>query len=90
MVGNRLALAVRIGRQVDFVSLGGGLLQLRHNFFFARRDDQRRLEGAFFQFHANFVLGQVHDVTHRGQNLEAFAQVLLNRLGLGGRLDDYQ
>ena len=90
VVGNRLALAVRVRRQVDFVRLGRRLLQLRHNLFLARRHDQGRVEGTLFQFHAELVLGQVHDVTHRRQNLEARAQIFPYRLGLGRRLDDDQ
>ena len=90
VVRNRLALAVRIGRKIDFVSPGRGLLQLRDDFLFARRHNQRRLEGAILQLHAQFVLGQVHDVPHRGQHFETRAKILLNRLGLGGRLDDHQ
>ena len=90
VVGNGLALAVRVRRQKDLVGFGGGPLELRDDLLLARRDDQRRLEGAILQLYANIVLGQVHDVAHRGQHLEAFAQIFLNRLCLGGRLDDNQ
>ncbi len=90
VVSNRLALAVRVRRQKDLVRLGRRLLQLRHHLFLARRHDQRRLEGPLLQLHANIVLGQVHDVTHRRQNLEARAKIFLDRLRLGGRLDDHQ
>ncbi len=90
MVGNRLALAVRVRRQKDRVRLGRCPLQLRHNLFLARRHDERRLKSPLLQLHANLVFGQVHDVTHRGQNLKARAKIFLNRLGFGGRLDDDQ
>jgi hypothetical protein len=62
MVRDRLAFAVRVRRQVDFVCLGGQLLQLVNHLLLARRHDQLRLKGPILQFHAKVVLRQVHDV----------------------------
>ena len=90
VVGDRFPFAVRIGRQEDFVGLGRCPFQLGHDFFFIRSDHQRRLEGPILQFHADFLLGQVHDVPDRRQDFEPLAKILFDRLRLGGRLDDYQ
>ena len=49
MIGNRLTLAVRVGRQVNFVRLGGQLLELIDNFLLAGRHDQLRLKGPILQ-----------------------------------------
>ena len=90
VIGNGFAFAVRVRREKYFVGLGRGLLQLRNNFFLARRHDQRRLEGAMLKLHADVVFGQVHNVPDRSQHLEALAQIFFNRLRLGRRLDDNQ
>jgi hypothetical protein len=90
MVCDRLALAVRVRRQKDLIGLGRRPLQLRDDFLLARRNNQRRLKCAAFQFNTNVVFRQVHDVAHRGQHLKALAQILLNRLRLGRGLDDHQ
>ena len=62
VVGDGFAFAVRVRRQEDFVCLGGQLLELVDDFFFAGRDHQLGLERAMLEFDANVVLRQVHDV----------------------------
>ena len=90
VIGNRLALAVRVGRQIDRVGLRAQLLQLLDDLFLAGRDDQLRHKRPLLQLHANIVLGQVHDVPYGCPHVKALAKILLDRLRLGGGLDDYQ
>jgi hypothetical protein len=90
MIRNRLAFAVRVGRKINLVGLGARLLQLLNHFLLARRHDQLRLKGALLQLHAKFVLGQVHDVAHRGAHIESLAQIFFDRLRLGRRFHDHQ
>jgi hypothetical protein len=90
VVRNRLALAVRVRRQKNLVRFGGQLFQLVHHFLFARGHHQFRHKRPILKLHANFVLGQVHDVPHRGPHLKALAKIFLDRLRLGRRFNDHQ
>jgi len=73
VISDCFAFAIRVRRQVDLVRLGGSPLQQRYNFFLAWRHDQRRLKRAVLQFHTDVVLGQIHDVADRSQDLEPLA-----------------
>ena len=81
------AFAVRVRSQINVVRGLGQLLQPGQDFFLARDDDVLSLE-ILVDFHAQLALGQILDVAERGFDLVALAQIFLNRLGLGGRLDD--
>ena len=87
--GDGLALAIRVGGQVDGVRRLCVLLQLAQRLLFALDDVVLRLE-AVVDVHAHLALGQVLDVAHRGLHRVTGAQVLLDGLGLGGRLHHHQ
>jgi hypothetical protein len=85
--GDRLALAIRVGREDQLVGA------------FQRLDDLGDLLGAApldLPEHLEVVLGidravlggQVADMPERGHDLIVRAQILVDRLGLGRRLDD--
>ena len=85
--GNRLALAVRIGRQDDLV---GAL--------YGAGDVGQALGGlgVDFPFHREIGVGidrtvlgrQVADMAEGGENLIVSAEIFVDRLGLGRRFDD--
>ena len=89
MPGDRLSLAVQVCRQVERVGgLGGGLERCDH-FFSSGHHLVGRLE-IVFDIDIDAFAGQVADVPHRGLDLKAGAKVLIDRLGLGRRFDNYQ
>jgi hypothetical protein len=71
VIRDRLAFAIRVRRQKDFIRTGSRPLQLRYDLLLARRHNQRRYKCAILQLHANVVLGQIHDVPDRREDLEA-------------------
>ena len=84
---DRLALAVRVGGEVEVVGGLGGLddggdvLLVLLDQLVAHPEAVVRIDRA--------LLGhQVADMAIRGEDLEVLAEVLVDRLGLGGRLDD--
>ena len=85
--GDGFAFAVRVRRQIDVVRGQGQLLQLGENFLLAGNDDVFRLE-IVVDIDAQRALGQVFHVAKRCFDNEAFAQILLNGLRLGGRFDN--
>ena len=85
--GDGLALAVRVGREVDHVRLGGALAQLLDDVLLALDGDIVRRE-AVLQVHAHCALGQVAQMAHAGHDLEIPAQVLLYGSCLRRRLDN--
>ena len=87
MGGDGFAFAVRVRRQVDGVRGRGQLLQLGENFFFAGDDDVLGLE-VVCDIDAESALGQILHVAERGFDREAFTQIFLDGLRLGGRFDD--
>ena len=90
VVSDGFAFAIRVRREEHLVGLGGSLLQLRNDFLFAWRDNQRRLECALRELNPDFIFGQVHDVADGRQHFIALAKIFFDRLRLGGRLDDHQ
>src|ERR1700686_2475853 len=84
---NRLALAIRVRRQIDRVRRGRQLFQLGHNFLFAGDDDVVRLE-VVLDIHTQCALGQILHVAERGLDREALPQILLDGLRLGRRFDN--
>ncbi len=89
MPGDRLALAIRVGRQIQRLRVAQGardglhvpLVLLQHAVLHGK--PTIRIDGAFLRH-------QVAHVPVRGQHLEILTEVLLDRLRLGGRLDDDQ
>ena len=81
-----LAFAIGVGREQDVVGLLGRGLELGQDLLLAL-DDLVRLREVLLDVDAH-LLGQVLDVTLRGEDLVARAQVLLDRLRLRRRLDD--
>ena len=85
--GDRLALAVRVGREVEGVRLFHRALD-RVDLRLALVDELvLHLEVALGVDRA-FLLDEVAHVAVRGQDLEVRAEVLLDRFRLGRRLDD--
>jgi len=86
---DRLALAVRVGRQEDVVGALGGLgdgldvLFVLLDQVVAHGETVVRIDRAFLR-------DQVAHVPIRGQDGEVLAEVFVDRLGLGGRFDDEQ
>ena len=86
MPGDRFTLAVGVGREQDLVGRLRGLLELLDDLLLAGNDLVRLLEPSL-DVDAE-LLGQVLDVALGGEHLVLRPQVLLDRLGLRGRLDD--
>src|SRR6266851_2925639 len=88
MPADRLALAVRVGGDVERVDLLGGLFQLVEHLLLGGQDTVVGLE-AFLLVDAQLALGQVADMAHRGPHDKGRIQILLDRLDLRGRLHDH-
>ena len=88
--GDRLALAVGVGRQVDDVGLGGLALQLGDRVLLARHDLVGRRVAVHRRRGPSLRFGQVADVPHARLDDVARAEELVDRLGLLGALDDHQ
>src|SRR5690606_6302325 len=84
---DRLALAVRVGRQPDALGATRGLGD-RLDVLFVLVDQLVAHPEAVVRIDRAFLRHQVADVAVRGQDLEVLAEVLVDRLGLGGRFDD--
>ena len=85
--GDGLALAVGVGREIDVVGRLRGLLQLVDGLFFAGQHLVRGLVRVV-AVDAEALARQIANVSVRGEDLEILAEELLERLRLGGRLDD--
>ena len=97
MPRNRLALAVEVRREPDVDGLLGCPLQCGHRFLLLRQDDVGRLE-VVVQVHAGHRLlrallrprREIAHMTDRGLHHVVWAEVPVDRLRLGRRLDDHQ
>ena len=87
--GDRLAFAIGVGRQVDDVDGLRRLLDLGDDLALAA-DDHVLGREVVLDVDAHLRLRQIHDVADRRLHGEAGAEVLLDGLGLGRRLDDDQ
>ncbi len=89
MGGDGFAFAVRIGRKIDGVGGAGQLLEVGDDLFLAGDDF---IDGGeiVIDIDAETLLGQILYMAEGGFHLVTGAEILLNRLGLGGRLDDDQ
>ena len=82
MPGYGLALAVRVGREIDHGGLLRALAQILYHVFLTLHGDILRLKAAFY-IHAHRALGQVAQVAHGGHDFIIAAQVFLDGPGLG-------
>ena len=87
--GDRFALAVEVGSEIDHVRLGSELPQISDELGAAGQDVVDRLE-VVVEVHAQFAFGQIPNVPHRSPYRIAGAEILLDGLGLGRRLHDDQ
>ena len=83
MPGNGLALPVRVGGEVDFFAFIGRLLQLGNGLFLALDGLVVGFKVVVLQVHAHLALGQVPDVTHRGQDFVVRPQIFSDGLCFG-------
>jgi hypothetical protein len=83
------SFAVRVGGQIDGGGVGGGGLEFVKHLLLATDDHILGLE-VVLDFDAHLGRGQVYDVPDRREDFVVLAEVTLDRLGLGGRLDDDQ
>jgi hypothetical protein len=83
------ALAIGVRREEDLVRLLRFALELGENLLLFRDHDVVGLE-AVLDVDPELALGQIADVSHRGPHHVIAAQELVDRLRLGGRLDDDQ
>ena len=67
---DRLAFAIRVGRDEDFARILRRALELRDRFFFSGDRHELGLE-AVLDVDAELLLGQVHDVTDRCANADS-------------------
>jgi hypothetical protein len=95
--GDRLALAVEVGREPDRGCRAAGLLQLVDSLALALEHLVARLEAVLEVDPGHRLLlalgpagGQVADVADAGEDHEVGPEVLPDRLRLGGALDDDQ
>ena len=84
---DRLALAIGVGRQHHGVDLLGRGLELFEDLLFAL-DDRVRLREIVREVDGLRALGQVLQVSLRGEDVVARAEVFLDGLRLGRRLND--
>jgi hypothetical protein len=84
---DRLALAIGVGRQHHVVDLLGRRLELLEDLLFAL-DDRVGLREIVREVDGLRALGQVLEVPLRGEHVVARAEVLLDGLRLGRRLND--
>ena len=82
-----LALAVRVGREIDDVRAFGTLFEVRDDVLASLDGDILRLK-ARLDVHAELALRQVAQMAHRGHDLVVCAEIFFNRSCLRRRLDD--
>ena len=87
MPGDRFSLAVRVGRQIEFGNELRGFLELLDHLGLRGDHLVVRFE-SLLRVHAQLALGQVLDVSDARFDDVLATQVLLDRFGFGGRLDD--
>jgi hypothetical protein len=85
--GDRLSLAIRVGGDEHFARILRRALQVGDRLLLAGDRHELGLE-ALVDVDAELLLGQIHDVPDGSAHAVAAAQVLADRLRLGGRLDD--
>ena len=89
MPADGLALAVRVGRQIDLIGLLGLVGQALDDVLFVLVDHIFRFK-AVLDVHAERRLRQIPYVAARRVHGVFLPKILFNGLGLGRRLDNYQ
>src|SRR5262245_55788102 len=89
MPADRLSLAVRIGRQVDGRRVLGGGLELVQDPF-ARCEDLVVGCEPLLDVDAQLLPGEIPNVPHGGLHHEVPSEIFVDRLRLGGGLDDHE
>ncbi len=89
MPADGLALAVRVGCEIDGTGALGRLFQLRYDRLAPLDGLIMRLK-IVFQIHAHGIFRQITQMSHRGDHLIVAAKVFLDRPGLGRGLHDHQ
>ena len=89
MPGDGLALAVQVGREVDFRRVLRRRPQFRNQLLARIQHHIGRLE-RMFHVHVQALFGHVAHVAHRGLYDVARPQVFVDGFGLGRGLDDDQ
>ena len=89
MPANRFAFPVGVRGHVDGPDLLGGVTESLDGLL-PSRDKFVRRDEPLVHIHAQLALGQVTDMTHRGQNLVVFPKVLVDGLRLRRRLHHNQ
>ena len=85
--GNRLAFAIRVGREDQAVGVLHGLGDVVQPLGRGAVDFPGHGE-VLVRLHRAVLGRQVADMAEGGQNLVVPAQILVDGLGLGGRFDD--
>ena len=85
--GDGLALAVRVGRQVNLIGVLDRVADRLDDLGLAFDHLVLRLE-VVFDLHAQAAFGQIADVADRGDHDEVAAQIAADGAGLGRRLND--
>ena len=89
MGGDGFAFAVGIGCEIDGVGAAGKLFEMRDYLLFAGND--LVLGGEIIvDIDAETALGQILNMAEGSFYVVTVAKIFLNRLGLGGGLDDDQ
>ncbi len=89
MSGDGFAFAVGIGCEIDGIGGAGQPFEIRDHLLLA--GDDLVLGGEIIvNIDAETLLGQILNMTERSFYVVTGAEIFLNRLGLGGRLDDDQ
>ena len=86
---DRFAFAVQVGREVERIGFRGGLRD-RIDVLFVAVDDLVVHREVVIDVDGAFLRHEIAHVPVGRQHLEVLAEVLVDRLRLGGRLDDEQ
>ena len=89
MPRDRLALAVRVSREVDVFAFFRAVAQILDDAFLARQRAVFRLE-IMLDVHAERALGQISQVAHAGLDHVVRSEIFSDGLRFGGRLHDDQ
>ena len=83
MPGNGFALTIRVGRQKNFISLGGSFFQIGDNFTLSFNGDILRRKVLFY-IYSELAYRQVTNVAYRCPDIIILAQVLFQGSGFCG------
>jgi len=87
MAGDRFALAIRIGGEIDIFLALGRLLELVDDLFLGENNGEIRRE-VFLDIDAELALGSIDHMADRRFDLKIPPQILFQGLGLGRGLNN--